>query len=118
MVSGKARDMRITQKIHPAIAHMGKMKLTATNHYRGAGCSHPVKFGMLYGIRLNALVSSGERFHQSCLRIVSYNFVIPFADCLNCEATCLLAAFVSAHAVGYNCQSSLALEFTIIRGSQ
>ena len=55
---------------------------------------------MLLGIFLNAGVSRGKGFQQSCLGIALEGVIIHFANGFDGEAAGFLAALVSAHAIG------------------
>src|ERR1700733_1277147 len=68
---------------------------------------------MLLGVILNALVGSGERFHQSNLGIIAGVAFIDLSNGFHREAAGFLTALVASHAVGDYGEPAFALKFLI-----
>src|SRR5947209_20421108 len=113
MVTSEAHDASIANQVQAAIADMSKIQLPLVQNQRCAGCPHAVENGMSYGISKDACVGCGKRFNQCRLRIVTRTLIVDFANGFHGEATGFLTAFVSAHAVGDDSQSSFALKFGV-----
>src|ERR1700730_18496962 len=116
MIPGELRNSGPTHQVKATVADVREIDLAASQHEGGAGCTHPVKLGMLLSIVLDAFVGGREGAKQSCLRSIAEALVVDFADSLDCQTARFLAAFVSAHAIGNYGQPALALELLIAGG--
>src|ERR1035438_6990579 len=113
MIACKSGDGFGANMVEATVAHMGEVELAIYDGESGAGGSHSVELRMLRGITLNILMSGFEGLEQGILRIDAKGMVVDVAYGLDCDATGLLSAFVTAHAVGDHGEAALTTEFLV-----
>ena len=99
--------------VEAAIAHVSEMELGTYDGKRGTSGSHPAKIRMLRRVTLNRMVGRFQGIKQCGLRIGAKGMFVDLAYGLHSEATGLLSAFVSTHAVRDDGQAAFAAEFFV-----
>src|ERR1700722_18696709 len=100
MIAGETQDARAADEIEAAVSDVREIKLPVADDESSAGGTHPLEWGILLGILLNAGVSRVKRLDESRLRIVARGLLINFANGLNGQTAGFLAAFMATHTVG------------------
>src|SRR5260370_29933265 len=113
VIAGEAGDAVGANQVEAAVANMGKVEQAIDNGESSTGGSHAVELRMFRGEALNILMSGFESHDERALGIAAKGVVINAAHGFYREATGLLSALVSTHAVGHDDETALAAEVLV-----
>jgi hypothetical protein len=113
IIARKLGNCFAANMVKATVADVGEVELAIYDGKSGASGSHSVELRMLEGVTLNTLVSGLKGFEQGILRIAVTGMIVDEVHGLDCEATGLLSAFISAHAVGDDGEAALTAEFLV-----
>src|SRR6266567_4923568 len=113
VIAGEAGDAVGANQVEAAVANMGKVEQAIDYRQSSTGGSHAVEFRMVQGEALNILMCGFESRDERALRIAAKGVVIDAAHGFYGQATGLLSALVSTHAVGHDGETALAAEVLV-----
>src|ERR1700687_2304425 len=115
-VETRVADMHVIERIVALAAVLTVVRRperTPDNRRRRAGGSHAPQFRMGKAILPDLLVGRLQSLNQRRLRIVAAKVAIDLHQCFHRQTARFLTAFVAAHAVRHNRQTTLAQELPV-----
>ena len=110
MIAREPEDAAAAYPVKAAVSDVSNIKIASQQRQRRTCGSHSIETRVLFGIVLDARVGSGKRLQQSRLRVAVECPVVDLAHRLHRKVAGFLSAFVTAHAISHDRQTSLAGE--------